>query len=142
MSETLVHDAVKKMIATAKDAAAGANTPEDAYKRFMAAAGKGMMQVMADALHAAVSGTVSSLSHNKDIVGWEKFVKGCAVTFDFGSPINVDALIASATPLPIDFEKVLVTKLAGHVTPTPPKPGGTPLLGGGIDIGISGHWSF
>jgi hypothetical protein len=63
-----------QLVETASRAAAAASTPEDAYKRFMTVAGKGLMQVMADALASAVSGAVTATKDKRDIRGWEKFV--------------------------------------------------------------------
>lgn len=125
------------LITSASKAAAAAGTPEDAYKRFMTVAGKGMMQVMANALAAAVAGGMEATKGKKALHGWEKFVKGCVVNIDFGAPIDIAAVAASATPLDLDFQKVLVTKLQDSVIPTAEAP---KFFGGSITVG--GSWTF
>jgi hypothetical protein len=45
----------------------------------MPVAGKGMMQVMADALAGAVSESFTKTADKPEITGWEKFVKGCVI---------------------------------------------------------------
>lgn len=123
------------LIATASKVAAAAGTPEEAYKRFMTVAGKGMMQVMANALAVAVAGGAEATKGKKS-EGWEKFVKGCAMTFDFGAPIDL-AAVARGEGGVLDFQKVLVTKLQDNVQPTEEA---AKLLGGSISVG--GTWSF
>jgi hypothetical protein len=135
----VVEKTTANLVAVAGRAAAAASTPEDAYKRFMSVAGKGMMQVMADALASAVSGALEATKVKRDIEGWEKFVKGCVLSMDFGAPIDIAAMAQAAGAVPVDFRRVLVTKLQDSVNPTEDA---ARLLGGRIDITVGGHWDF
>jgi hypothetical protein len=94
-----------------------------------------MMQVMADALAGAVSEAVTKTATKPEIAGWEKFVRGCVVSLDFGAPINFSdpAAVASTS----DYQKLLTNTLQTSVQP---KGSGVALLGGSITIG--GSWSF
>jgi hypothetical protein len=76
MNEEGIQKVTSELISTASAAEASASTPEEAYKRFMTVAGKGMMQVMADALAGAVSDAATKTAAKPEIAGWEKFVKG------------------------------------------------------------------
>jgi hypothetical protein len=135
MNEQGIQKAASELISAASAAAASASTPEEAYKRFMTLAGKGMMQVMADALAGAVSEAATKTATKPEIAGWEKFVKGCVVSLDFGAPIDFSdpAAVASTS----DYQKLLTNTLQTSVQP---KGSGVALLGGSITIG--GSWSF
>ena len=135
MNEEGIQKATSELISTASEAAASASTPEEAYKRFMTVAGKGMMQAMADALAGAVSESVTKTAAKPEIAGWEKFVKGCVVSLDFGAPIDFDSPTSVASVS--DYQKLLTNKLQTSVQP---KGSGVGLLGGSISIG--GSWSF
>jgi hypothetical protein len=93
---------------------------------------------MAHALAATVGQSLKATHGKTEVAGWEKFVKGCVVTLDFGAPIDI-AVLATAGETPVDFQQVLVTKLQDSARPTQD---GTHTLGGGIDISVGGHWSF
>ena len=135
MNEEGIQKAASELISAASAAAASASTPEEAYKRFMTLAGKGMMQVMADALAGAVSEAATKTATKPEIAGWEKFVKGCVVSLDFGAPIDFSdsAAVASTS----DYQKLLTNTLQTSVQP---EGSGVALLGGSITLG--GTWSF
>ena len=134
---TTVQKTTTEIVKAASTAVASASTPEEAYKKFMTVAGKGMMEVMANALAAAVSDTVAETATKSDITGWEKFVKGCVVSLDFGAPINFDDPAAMASV--IDYQKLitntLVASAVGSAHQTNPA-----LLGGCLLV--TGSWSF
>ncbi len=132
MTDTTVDKTINALVGEASTALSGASTPEEAYKVFMAAAGKGMMQVMAKALAAAAGNTVTSVAGNTAIEGWQKYITGCTMSMDFGSPSFGTVWIAGAS----STKDVPSTKLQAAVTS-----GSAPaLLGGSITIG--GTWSF
>lgn len=101
----------------------------------MTLAGKGMMEVMANALAGAVSNAVATTATKSEIAGWEKFVKGCVVSLDFGAPIDFSDLAAVASTS--DYQKLLTNTLQ---TSARANGSGVALLGGSIVV--SGTWSF
>lgn len=139
MSRNHVDKAVNNLLDSASTAAASGDTPEDAYKRFMAVVGKGIMQVVANGLDAAVNTALTATHANTSITGWEKYVKGCVMNIDFGAPINTDTLLTGAGTA-IDFEKVLTNTLAvSNISANPPV---TPTFGGSISVSVGGNYSF
>ena len=131
MSQGNVEESMNEFIAEANTALSGAGTPEEAYKRFMAVAGKGMMQVMANAL-AAATGDAVGASSNSSIEGWENYITGCTVDMNFGSPSYGTIWLANAP----NAQNVPNTTLQASVTPA------SQLAGFGGSITVGGVWNF
>lgn len=96
-----------------------AKTPEEAYKIFVAAASKGLTEVVAKALAEAVGAASGLAANNPQISGWEKYVSGITLSGCWGTP----GFLSQPSSLNT-FDAVV-------------DPG---LLGGSISIG--GSWSF
>ncbi len=132
MANITVEETINGLVSEASAALSTARTPEEAYKIFMASAGRGMMQVMANALADATGNTVTATAENTAISGWQNYVTGCTVAIDFGSPSFGNSWLAGAP----NNKDIPSTKLQTSVSP-----GAIPaILGGSITIG--GSWSF
>ena len=127
----MTEEKINLLAKEAKNAISGALTPEEAYQRFMAKAGKGMMQVMADALASITAQAVES-NEDTPYKGWQNYITGCSIDMNFGSPSFGTVWISSAP----NNKAVPSTKLQASVQPEiAPE-----VLGGSITIG--GSWSF
>ncbi len=132
MSNTITEETINALVSETSAALTGASTPEEAYKIFMASAGKGMMQVMANALADVAGNTATALAGNKAIEGWQNYITGCTMAMDFGSPSFGTVWLNNAP----NSKDVPSTKLQAAVTPS-----ATPAIFGGT-ITIGGSWSF
>jgi len=135
MSKEIIESNLANIVEEATTSMQNAQTPEEAYKLFMANAGRGMLQVVADSLALVVANSVSSLSSNPNIQGWENFVDGCCCTFDYGSPYTFT--MVNPANENISASVMQFNKLQATVTPKVPK-----VLGGSVSISVGGSWSF
>lgn len=100
-----------------------AATPEEAYKLFAGAVSQGLGDLVADALSKAIGGA-SVAASNPAIAGWEKHVKGLAMSMNWGTPgykVPPTQLVTFSTGV-----------LGANANPS--------IAGGSITIG--GSWTF
>ena len=131
MSEISLEQEVNSLVDRMSSELEQTQSPEEAYKVFMSAAGKGLMQVMANALAEVVSSSSNLTKSNSKISGWEQYITGCSCVLDFGAP-NSSTIFRTTNIANYGY-----TKMQGSVQPT-----NLHQLGGSINITVGGSWSF